>query len=157
MDAKGLGRKLLLIPSGDPRRTPEKQTVGTATASQKMLILQALSSSLNAGAAKGGLPGPSRGFCPPVICPPERPRPFTHSRFDCNPFEPTIEHKLFLFSNFSEVFAGAPRISHPKSRSSLGVEEHPELFGPQPFTWKSPTPPEAIWTPKFEFVFLFLA
>ena len=37
MDAKGLGRKLLLTLSGDPRRTPEKQTVGTVTASQKML------------------------------------------------------------------------------------------------------------------------
>ena len=40
--------------SGDPRRAPEKQTVRTVTASQKMLTLQALSSSLNAGAAKGG-------------------------------------------------------------------------------------------------------
>ena len=50
MDAEGLGRKLLLTPSGEPRRTPEKQTVGTVTASHKMLTLQALSSSLNAGA-----------------------------------------------------------------------------------------------------------
>ena len=32
MDAEGLGRKLLLTPS-DPRRAPEKQTVGTVTAS----------------------------------------------------------------------------------------------------------------------------
>ena len=53
MDAEGLGRKLLLTTSGYPRRTPEKQTVGSVTASQKMLTLQALSSSLNAGAAKG--------------------------------------------------------------------------------------------------------
>ena len=51
MDAEGLGRKLLLTPSGDPRRTPEKQSVVTVTAFQKMLTLQALSSSLNAGAA----------------------------------------------------------------------------------------------------------
>ena len=57
MDAEGLGRKLLLTPSGDPCRTPEKQTVGTVTACQKMLTLQALSSSLNAGAAKGGCLG----------------------------------------------------------------------------------------------------
>ena len=35
---------------GDPRRAPEKQTVGTVTTSHKMLTLQALSSSLNAGA-----------------------------------------------------------------------------------------------------------
>ena len=31
MDAEGLGRKLLLTLSGDPRRTLEKQIVGTAT------------------------------------------------------------------------------------------------------------------------------
>ena len=37
MDAEGLGRKLLLPPSGDPRRALEKQTMGTATASHKML------------------------------------------------------------------------------------------------------------------------
>ena len=54
MDAEGLGRKLLLTPSADPRTIPEKQTVGTVTASHKMLTLQALSSSLNAGTATGG-------------------------------------------------------------------------------------------------------
>ena len=53
MDAEGLGRKLLL-PSGDPRRAPEKQTVGTVTAPHKMLALRALSSSLNADTAKRG-------------------------------------------------------------------------------------------------------
>ena len=57
MDAHFLRRKLLLTPSGDPRRSPEKQTMGTATASQKMLTLQALLSSLSAGAAKGGFLG----------------------------------------------------------------------------------------------------
>ena len=81
MDAEGLGRKLLLTPSGDPRRAPEKQTVGNVTTSHKMLSLQALSSSLNAG----GLPGPRRGSfgCPPAVCPPKRPRPFAHYRFLC--------------------------------------------------------------------------
>ena len=39
------------------RRTPAKQTVGTVKASQKMLTMQALSSSFNAGAAKGGCLG----------------------------------------------------------------------------------------------------
>ena len=34
---------MLLTPSNDPCRAPEKQTVGTVTASQKMLSLQALS------------------------------------------------------------------------------------------------------------------
>ena len=62
MDAEGLGRRLLLTPSGDPRTTPGKQTVGTVTASQKMLSLQALSSFLNAGPAKGGCLG--RGEAP---------------------------------------------------------------------------------------------
>ena len=65
MDTEGLGRKLLLTPSRDPRRTPEKQTVGTVTASQKMPSLQALSSSLNAGPGKGGCLGPRRGFWVP--------------------------------------------------------------------------------------------
>ena len=58
----GFGLRTVWTPSGDPRRAPEKQTVGTVTASHKMLTLQALSSSLNASTAKGGLPGPRRGF-----------------------------------------------------------------------------------------------
>ena len=82
MDAEGLGRKLLLTPSADPRRTPEKQTLGTVTASHKMLTLQALSSSLNAGTAKGGCVGRGEAFgCPPAVCPPERPRPFAQYRY----------------------------------------------------------------------------
>ena len=51
MDAEDLGRKLLLTLSWGRPENPEKQTVGTVTASHKMLTLQALSSSLNAGAA----------------------------------------------------------------------------------------------------------
>ena len=62
MDAEGLGRKLLLIPSGDPHRTPEKQTVGTVMASHEMLTLQALSSSLNAGTGKRGCLGRGKAF-----------------------------------------------------------------------------------------------
>ena len=62
MDAEGLGRKLLLIPSGDPRRAPEMQTMGTVTASHKMLTLQALSRSLHAGTAKGGCQGRREAF-----------------------------------------------------------------------------------------------
>ena len=50
----GFGSQTAADPFGDPPRTPEKQTVGTVTASLKMLSLQALSSSLDAGAAKGG-------------------------------------------------------------------------------------------------------
>ena len=79
MDAKGLGRKLLLNPSGDPRRAPEKQTVGAVRTSYTMLSLQALPSSLNASAAKGGCLGRGGACgCPPAVCPPERPRPFAH-------------------------------------------------------------------------------
>ena len=71
MDAEGLGRKLLLTPSGDPRRTPEKQVVGTVTASHKMLTLQALSSSLNAGTTKRGCLGRGEAFgYPPAVRPP---------------------------------------------------------------------------------------
>ena len=75
MDAEGLGRKLLLTFSGDPRRAPEKQTVSTVTASHKMLTLQALSSSLNAGTAKRDFLGRGEAFgCPPAVCPPKQPR-----------------------------------------------------------------------------------
>ena len=81
MDAEGLGRKLLLTPSDGPRRAPEKQTVGTVTASHKMLTLQALSSSLNAGTAKRGRLGQGEPFgCPPAICAPKRPHPFARYR-----------------------------------------------------------------------------
>ena len=82
MDAEGLGRKLLLTPSGDPRTAPpEKQTVGTVTASHKMLTLQALWSSLNANTAKRAASARREAFrCPPAVCPPKRPRPFAHYR-----------------------------------------------------------------------------
>ena len=71
----------MLTPLVTPRRTPEKQTVGTVTGSQQVLTLQALSSSLNPGAAQGGCLGRGEAFgCPPADCPPERPRPFTHYR-----------------------------------------------------------------------------
>ena len=50
-----------------------------------------------------------------------------------------------FFSNFS--FASGisrqnPGISRQKKFDSLGFEGHTELFGPHPFTWKTPTPPE---------------
>ena len=53
----------------------------TVTASHKMLTLQAPSSFLNAGTARRGCLGRGEVFrCPPAACPPERPRPFAHSR-----------------------------------------------------------------------------
>ena len=68
-----------------------------------------------------------------------------------------------FFSNFS----GAPGISRQNpgiSRQKVWYpwvskesEGHTELFGPHPFTWKTPTPAEDIRTKKFGFGFLFLA
>ena len=51
---EGLGRKQLLTLLETPGKCPEKQTVGTVTASDEMLTLQALSRSLKAGTAKRG-------------------------------------------------------------------------------------------------------
>ena len=65
MDAEGLGRRLLLTPSGDPCRTPEKQTVGIVTASHKMLTLQALSSSLIASTGERGAAWAEERFAVP--------------------------------------------------------------------------------------------
>ena len=53
----GFGSRTAADPSGDPPKVPKKQTVGTVTASHKVLSLQALSSSLNAGTAKRGFLG----------------------------------------------------------------------------------------------------
>ena len=79
MDAEGLGCKLLLTTSRDPCRTPDKQTVGTVAASQNMLTLQALSSSLYAGAAKGGCLGQGKAFgCPPAKSVPQNGRVHLH-------------------------------------------------------------------------------
>ena len=93
MDAKGLGRKLLLTPSGDPHRTPGKQTVGTVTASQKMLSLQALSSS-QCRHCEERLPGPRKGFLGDLrnSVPPKGPRPFTHYRFNPHLLNPHLRH-----------------------------------------------------------------
>ena len=76
-------------------------------------------------------------------------------------FRKTRSEKLntnFFFSNFS----GAAGISWQKSRDIPpkmfdfpGFEGHTELFGPHPFTWKTPTPPENIRTNKFGFGFFF--
>ena len=64
MDAEGLGRKLLLTHLVTPGFPPEKQTVSTVTASDQR-----------------GCVGQGKAFgWPPAICPPKRPRPFTHFR-----------------------------------------------------------------------------
>ena len=100
MDAEGLGRKLLLTPS-NPRRAPEKQTAGTVTASHKMLTLQALSSSVNAGNVKRGCLGRGEAFgCPPAVCPPKRPRPFARYRYKDAAFLLTIGSFLLTVELF---------------------------------------------------------
>ena len=111
MDAEGLGRKLLLTLSGDPCRAPEKQTVGTVTASHEILTLLALSSSLKAGTVKRGCLGWGEAFgCPPAVCPPKTaasictyrnsqgsalPRPFWVSVVESTAhLEPLLSHGL---------------------------------------------------------------
>ena len=114
MDAECLGRKLLLTLSGDPRRAPEKQTVGTLTASHKMLTLHALSSSLNAGTAKRGCLGRGEAFeCPPAVCPPKRPRPCAHYR---------------ILEQLSE-FQGILGVTPLKALTSLSKEVRPFFLG----------------------------
>ena len=53
MDTEGLGGKLLLTLPSDPPENPEKRNAGTVTKPDEMLTLQARSSSLNSGTAKG--------------------------------------------------------------------------------------------------------
>ena len=57
MDAGGFGSQTGADPPRRPSESPEKQTVGTMTASHKILTLQALSSSLNSGTTKRGCLG----------------------------------------------------------------------------------------------------
>ena len=64
-----------------------------------------------------------------------------------------IEHKLFR-SNFSATL-GNPT-GPAKVPGYLSSKGHTELFGPHPFTWKTPTPPEDSRTQKFEFLLVCL-
>ena len=54
------------------------------------------------------------------------------------------------------VLAQNPGISRQKSLIFPGFEGHTELFGPHPFTWKTPITPENIQTQKFGFVLFFV-
>ena len=77
----GSGSQTAADPPKRPSENPEKQTVGTMTASHKILTLQALSSSLNAGTAKRGSSSRGKTFeSPPAVCHPEWPRPFAPYR-----------------------------------------------------------------------------
>ena len=64
----------------------------------------------------------------------------------------------FFFSNFSGTSGmsqQSPRTSCPRKFGFADFEGHTELSGPHHFTWKTPAPPENIWTKKFRFGFLF--
>ena len=61
-----------------------------------------------------------------------------------------------LFSQTFRAISGYSGKILPKKFDFPGFEGHTELFGPHPFTWKTPTPPEDIRTKKFGFGFLFL-
>ena len=63
---------------------------------------------------------------------------------------------LKLFGHFRDIPAKSRDIP-PKKFDFPGFEGHTELFGPHPFTWKTPTPPENIRSKKFGFGFVFLA
>ena len=62
---------------------------------------------------------------------------------------------FFLWIASSDIPAKSRDIP-PKSLVSLCFKGHTKLFGPHPFTWKTPTRPENIRTKKFGFGFLFL-
>ena len=59
---RGFGSQTAAEPPWQHPTTAEKQTVDTVAASQKMLTLQALSSSRNAGTAKRGCLGRGKAF-----------------------------------------------------------------------------------------------
>ena len=121
---RGFGSQTAADTLSWPRRTPEKQTAGTVTVSQKMLTLQALPSSLNAGAAKGGCLGQGEAFgCPVAVCPPERPRPFTHYRMSwvflllrLSPSSRSLGlcrwHRILLHGPLDICWIGCPQLPH---------------------------------------------
>ena len=64
-----------------------------------------------------------------------------------------------FFSNFSGasgISRQNPGISRQKSLIPWVSRDIPNFFGPHPFTWKTPIPPENIRTQKFRFGFFFL-
>ena len=147
MDAEGLGRELLLTPPPpDPRRTTEKQTVGTVQHLIKFYLckhfraLSMLALQREAAWAEERLLG---------------------DLWQTVPQNGRVH--LLGIDFFSLTFRSPPRypgknpgISRQKSLVSLGFEGHTELFDHHPFTWKTPTLPEGIRTSKFRFGFLFL-
>ena len=67
-------------------------------------------------------------------------------------------HSFFveLFGHRRDIPAKSRDIP-PKKFDFPGLEGHTEFFGPHPFMWKTPPPPENFRTQKFGFGFLFRA
>ena len=80
-------------------------------------------------------------------------------------YEPPFYRERKLNPNFFSLkLFGHPRDIPAKSRDIPpkkfdfpGFGGHTELFGPHPFVWKTPTPPENIRAQKFRFGFVFRA
>ena len=76
---------------------------------------------------------------------------------------PILGNENWTQTFFSQTFRAPPgyfgclRDIPPKKFDFPGFEGHIELFGPHPFMWKTPAPPEKIRTKKFRFGFLFRA
>ena len=74
MDAEGLGRKLLLTPPGDPRRTLKADCGYCDSISQNTNSASTFEVSQCRGTAKRGCLSRGEAFeSPPAVCPPERP------------------------------------------------------------------------------------
>ena len=70
-----------------------------------------------------------------------------------------IEPKLYFLKVFGHPrdIPAKSRDIPPKKFDFPGFEGHTELFGPHPFVWKTPTPPENVRAQKFRFGFIFRA
>ena len=69
-----------------------------------------------------------------------------------------VQIRSWVWSALNIIIPAKSRDIPPKEfLFALGFEGHTELFGPHPFTRKTPTPPEDIRTQKFGFVLLFFA
>ena len=62
-----------------------------------------------------------------------------------------------LFGQFRDIPVKSRDIPPKQNWFSPGFRGHTELFGPHPFVWRNPTPPENIRAQKFRFGFVFRA
>ena len=129
MDAEGLGRGLLLTPLGTPQKVLKKQTASTVTASHKMLTLQALSRSLNAGTAKKGFLGQGFWVTSGSLSPKNDrvmgPRPFARCRRLCpmlqEPAAPEMSYRCSLVLACTEIMAVVMGLRHANSALAFAM------------------------------------